>query len=377
MGNHAVPMKRTAVRLVIAFFVMTTVFFVVDPFDMIAVDRGAELDTHQLHRALGVDGPALRYITPSVLRTWAERDFLIVFGVPSVDIDARRRRRNLQRTTCWRFLDVATKANRFTGAMLVLYIMGRHPSHNYIYSAELLEEAAEWQDVIALSMNDALPTTNRTIASGLFWGMEAEIGMSRKTFLWFDMALRLFPKVPYIAKGDDDIFMRVPQYLADLRIMPRRGLYMGVYGMSKFLIEQRYIDVFFMIGFCYTMARDVAEQFVSYEPLRRLVSIPYSKERESEFRSIHMDHEDCMVGRVLLNELKYPSVVIAAAAPCRYNDARNQTGHSLVTPKSVVVHHVLESDYAELMDRFRNDTNPPPSSLWNRGNNFSYISCDP
>ncbi|ORC86783.1 putative UDP-Gal or UDP-GlcNAc-dependent glycosyltransferase, partial [Trypanosoma theileri] len=61
---------------------------------------------------------SLRYIPHSTLQTWRERDYLIVFGIPSVDINSRRRRRYLQRTTCWQFPGVARRANNFTGAML-------------------------------------------------------------------------------------------------------------------------------------------------------------------------------------------------------------------------------------------------------------------
>ncbi|KAF8283966.1 hypothetical protein TcBrA4_0060380 [Trypanosoma cruzi] len=85
-----------------------------------------------------------------------------------MDNEERRTQRNLQRTTCWRFPGVATRANDFTGAMLVLYVLGRHPSHGYDYSAALLEEAAQWNEVVALPMNEGRVTTNKT-----FW------------FLWF------------------------------------------------------------------------------------------------------------------------------------------------------------------------------------------------
>ncbi|ORC86787.1 UDP-Gal or UDP-GlcNAc-dependent glycosyltransferase, partial [Trypanosoma theileri] len=57
---------------------------------------------------------SLRYIPHSTLQTWRERDYLIVFGIPSIDIDSRRRRRDLQRTTCWQFPGVARRANNFT-----------------------------------------------------------------------------------------------------------------------------------------------------------------------------------------------------------------------------------------------------------------------
>ncbi|KEG05237.1 putative UDP-Gal or UDP-GlcNAc-dependent glycosyltransferase, partial [Trypanosoma grayi] len=71
------------------------------------------------------DNESLQYVPRSVVRMWGERDFLIVLGIPSIEMDVRRRRRYLQRTSCWRFPGVATRANNFTGAMLVLYVFGR------------------------------------------------------------------------------------------------------------------------------------------------------------------------------------------------------------------------------------------------------------
>ncbi|KEG05787.1 UDP-Gal or UDP-GlcNAc-dependent glycosyltransferase, partial [Trypanosoma grayi] len=134
-----------------------------------------------------LDDESLRYIPPTVVRAWEASDFLIALGIPSVDMNARRRRRDLQRSTLWTFPGVATRANNFSGAMLVLYVFGRHPSHNFTYSLALQQEAAEWHDVIALPMNEGRPSTNKTIGGGK-WGNEAEIGLSRKVFRWFDMA---------------------------------------------------------------------------------------------------------------------------------------------------------------------------------------------
>ncbi|KEG11340.1 UDP-Gal or UDP-GlcNAc-dependent glycosyltransferase, partial [Trypanosoma grayi] len=114
----------------------------------------------------------LRYISRSVLDTWDERDYLIVLGIPSVDMDARRGRRQLQRTTLWTFPGVATVSNNFTGTMLTLYVIGRHPSHDFNFSSSLLEEATEWQDVIALPMNEGRSSTKKTIGGGGYWGME-------------------------------------------------------------------------------------------------------------------------------------------------------------------------------------------------------------
>ncbi|EAN92783.1 putative UDP-Gal or UDP-GlcNAc-dependent glycosyltransferase [Trypanosoma cruzi] len=300
------------------------------------------------------DGEALRYVPRDVVDAWKKRDFLIVLGIPTVDVEARQRRRHLQRSTCWRFPGVATRANNFTGAMLVLYVLARHPSHGHNYSATLLEEAAQWHDVLTTSIDEGRVTTNKTVGGSGFWGLEAEIGMSRKTYFLFDFALRLFPTVPYIAKGDDDMFLRVPQYLADLRTLPRRKTYWGVF------IVHRPGDRFrFMNGMCATLARDVAEKFVSYKPLQRLVRLPYSKEREPEFLGLNMDHENAMVGRVL-HEMRYKDVVFFSERPCRFHDVHEGFGVKNVTESSVVVHHVWESDYETLMQRFGNDTSPAP-----------------
>ncbi|EKF28249.1 UDP-Gal or UDP-GlcNAc-dependent glycosyltransferase, putative, partial [Trypanosoma cruzi marinkellei] len=238
--------------------------------------------------------------------------------------------------------------------MLVLYVLARHPSHGYNYSAALLEEAAQWHDVLTTSIDEGRVTTEKVVTDSGFWGLEAEIGMSRKTYFWFDFALRLFPTVPYIAKGDDDMFLRVPQYLVDLRTLPRHETYWGVFYKKGDLFS-----VSFISGSCATLARDVAEKFVSYKPLQRLVRLPYSKEREPEFLSLNMNHEDVMVGRVLY-EMWYKDVVFFEEKPCRFHNLHGGFRVRNVTESSVVVHHILESEYELLMQRFGDDTSPSP-----------------
>ncbi|ORC86776.1 UDP-Gal or UDP-GlcNAc-dependent glycosyltransferase [Trypanosoma theileri] len=318
---------------------------------------------------------SLRYIPHSTIQTWRERDYLIVFGIPSIDIEARRRRRDLQRTTCWQFPGVARRANDFTGAMLVLYVLARHPSQGYNYSAALEKESDEWHDIITLPMNDVLPTTNKTIGGNGYWGTEAEIGMSRKTYFWYELALRVFPNVNYISKGDDDMFMRVPQFLSDLRLLPRRGTYMGgYYGVWRGK-RANPPNVYFMIGYCMTLARDVALQLVSFKPIQRLVHLPYSKEREPEFKAFNMEHEDIMVGRVLLHEINYEPLRLVKVDYCRFFNIRNKSGHYLVTSNSIVIHHLEASDYSDLMRRFGNIKSPVPSKLYLEKHNVSLISC--
>ncbi|KAF8301130.1 UDP-Gal or UDP-GlcNAc-dependent glycosyltransferase, putative [Trypanosoma cruzi] len=148
-------------------------------------------------------------------------------------------------------------------------------------------------------MKEGRSTTNKTIGSYGSWGAEADVGMTRKTYMWFDLAVRLFPSARYITKGDDDIFLRVPLFVGNLRLLPRRGVYMGYHiGTSSFgnLGLPGYT---FMVGWCYTLSRDVAEALVSYKPLRRLAYLPYSKERDHEFALLKFHGEDVMVGYFL------------------------------------------------------------------------------
>ncbi|KEG06640.1 UDP-Gal or UDP-GlcNAc-dependent glycosyltransferase, partial [Trypanosoma grayi] len=283
-----------------------------------ALNSWAASDSRRGHAAF--DSESLQYVPRSVVRTWGERDFLIVLGIPSIEMDVRRRRRYLQRTSCWRFPGVATRANNFTGAMLVLYVFGRHPSHNFTYSAALRQEAEQWHDVIALPMNEGRPSTNKTIGGRLKWGNEAEIGLSRKVFRWFDTALRLFPTATYFAKGDDDTFLRVPQYLADLRSLPRRGLYWGV-PCDGIVLKGNVTHKFdFFYGIFYTLARDVVPQLVSFEPVRRLLHSPYEKERLEDYRFYNLQHEDVMVGQILRLEVRYPALVVVEDRWCRFDD---------------------------------------------------------
>ncbi|PBJ74239.1 UDP-Gal or UDP-GlcNAc-dependent glycosyltransferase [Trypanosoma cruzi cruzi] len=347
-------LKRVAVLLIL-FIPVTNLLYL--SFDIVADDASGPNNLRH-SRAAAVGDAALAYISRRVVDTWGRREYLVVLGIISTDEEARRTRRNLQRSTCWRFPGVATRANDFTGAMLVLYVLGRHPSHGYEYSAALPEEASQWNDVVALPMNEGRVTRNKTIGSYGPLGDEADVGVTRKVYMWFDLALRLFPTARYIAKGDEDIFLRVPLFVAHLRLLPRRGIYMGVHiGTSNFA-DKGLPGSRFMIGWCYVLSRDVAEALVSYEPLRRLAYLPYSKERDHEFALLRFHYEDNMVGWVLENEVKYQPMIYVKVLPCHFHDARNGTGHSQVVPTSMCVHHVREDDYAALMARFGNDTSP-------------------
>ncbi|KEG10438.1 putative UDP-Gal or UDP-GlcNAc-dependent glycosyltransferase [Trypanosoma grayi] len=226
----------------------------------------------------------------------------------------------------------------------------RHPSHNFTYSASLRQEAAaEQNDVIALPMNEGRPSTNKTIGD-LKWGNEAEIGLSRKVFRWFDMALRLFPTVRYFAKADDDTFLRVPQYLLDLRTLPRRGVYWGLRTDATARKNNVIHEFHYFSGMLYTLARDVVQQLVSFEPVRRLVDLPYNKEREGQFLYYNMQHEDVMVGQILRLEVRDSTLVVVEDSGCRFHSGRGKNRTLHVTPASLALHLPPVKGYSTLME---------------------------
>ncbi|ORC84768.1 putative UDP-Gal or UDP-GlcNAc-dependent glycosyltransferase [Trypanosoma theileri] len=337
----------------------------VTPFMDFIIKRTVKL--HRVHNSTPVPLPentssldeSLRYIPHSTIQTWKERDYLIVFGIPSVDIDGRRRRRYLQRTTCWQFPGVARRANNFTGSMLVLYVLARQPFLSYRYSESLLKEVAEYHDVITLSMNEGRVTTNKSIGDSGKWGLEAEVGLSRKVYFWLEMSLRLFPSVKYIAKGDDDMFLRVPQFLTDLRVLPVMNVYWGKFGKIHGFGGER-TNGLFAGGPCYTLSRDVAWRIVSYTPIRDLLSVPFQKELESQYISLDILSEDVMVGVVLRKSGYYRHVVFVFEKKCAFHDVHVGYPVEPVRDSSIMVHHLLESEYKLLMDRFGNDTGGVP-----------------
>ncbi|GET87174.1 phosphoglycan beta 1,3 galactosyltransferase 1 [Leishmania tarentolae] len=90
-------------------------------------------------------------------------------------------------------------------------------------SSALWQEALEHRDTLWIDMlTDRRPTTGKTIGGEGKWGLRAEVGMSQKLILWLMYAYCNFPEVPFIMKGDDDTYIKVPQYLSDIRYL-RRG----------------------------------------------------------------------------------------------------------------------------------------------------------
>lgn len=313
------------------------------------------------------DRESLQYVPPDVVRAWRERNFLVMLGVLSPDNAVRRRRRHLQRLTCWQYQGVARRSNNFTGDLLVTFVLARHPDHNYTHSPQLVEEGLRWQDIIALPIKEGRVSTNKVIGQdGRYWGPDAEIGMSRKMYKWFSLMLRLLPNVNYVAKSDDDMFVHTPQYLADLRALPRRRLYWGN------IVNARFMPLLFATGGLYTASREVVEQFLAYEPLKKLVDVPYSKEREDEFTSLYMQHEDLLMGRVLY-EMGYQPLFVGEPM-CRFHNLHGKGWVGPLSHSSLMIHNVKEEEYAQLREYFGEKKQYRPSRFKVRRGRL-YATC--
>jgi hypothetical protein len=81
--------------------------------------------------------------------------------------------------------------------MLVRYVLARHPSHNFELSAELRNESQLQPDIIAFDMQEGRPATGKKSGQAGYWGLEAEVGMSRKAFAWYSYAVATYPLADY------------------------------------------------------------------------------------------------------------------------------------------------------------------------------------
>ncbi|CAJ1015778.1 hypothetical protein Q4I32_000764 [Leishmania shawi] len=85
-------------------------------------------------------------------------------------------------------------------------------------SSALWQEALTHRNVLWIDMmTDRRPTTNKKLGEAKNWGLPVEVGMSQKLILWLAYAYHAFKDVPFIIKGDDDAYVKVPQFLSDVR----------------------------------------------------------------------------------------------------------------------------------------------------------------
>ncbi|CCD11769.1 unnamed protein product [Trypanosoma congolense IL3000] len=191
--------------------------------------------------------------------------------------------------------------------------------------------------------------------------------LSRKTFMWLDLALTLFDNVTFIAKGDDDMYLRVPQQLANIRALPTRNLYYGYNMPGRYPFQFRYSD-----GSIFTLSRDLVQRIVAYPPLRRLATQTYDPGYLKHYMLLFMDHEDMMVGHTVFRVAR--NVTYATVRRCHFHNVYGRTDLSPLTLNSIMLHNIKERHYVELMRHFREI--PPATTKFIETSDGIFFECE-
>ncbi|KAG5498879.1 hypothetical protein GH5_03566 [Leishmania sp. Ghana 2012 LV757] len=184
----------------------------------------------------------LRVPLPTAAEYRAATEALLAMAMQAASIDAVAGERYVQRrmelrrnwrtaavgdTPCagvvggWTAGDAETTALSYLSGALSLPVTPAFTSPaEYIChaSSALWQEALAHRNVVWVDMmTDRRPTTNKRLGDTGKWGLAVEVGMSQKLILWLEYAYHAFPTVPFIIKGDDDSYVKVPQFLSDVR----------------------------------------------------------------------------------------------------------------------------------------------------------------
>ncbi|CAD2219762.1 hypothetical protein, conserved [Angomonas deanei] len=291
--------------------------------------------------------------------------YILVQSIQAVDSD-RRSLRNAQRDTFLRYKGAATRRNGFRGRILFLYVLAAHhstteslqvtdyrdatvvsggdeslrtvtPPTGLYTTSFAVEESLEYLDVLWMTnFRDARPATRKRVGQGGNWGTETEVGMTRKLITYMLYASYQFPDVPFIGRGDDDAFYKIPQILIELESMQAEmdsfnrqskryhvqhsywGGYSflrnkGIFSPGWFLVVSNSI-----LQVWTTAISDLAEEKEKDELLLRHAQVsgsdavqvgivaalsPYDPQRLDMYTAYWMNHDDVFIG-VLVNHVR-------------------------------------------------------------------------
>ena len=221
------------------------------------------------------------------------------------------------------------------------------PAHLVCHaSTALWQEALAHRNMLWVDMvTDRRPTTKKKLGEGGNWGLPVEVGMSQKLILWLEYAYHAFPDVPYIMKGDDDTYLKVPQFLNDVRYIQRgrsgralseltrsdggsaalgrRELKSGRRIFNSATAAENYLtvrateecvywgsmrrwngEVYFGAGMLFLLHRRLVQTVLEERPeynndVVRLASQDYAPRHAHSYFAAMMDHEDVMLGKLL------------------------------------------------------------------------------
>ncbi|AYU78463.1 phosphoglycan beta 1,3 galactosyltransferase 4 [Leishmania donovani] len=224
--------------------------------------------------------------------------------------------------------------------------------------------AALWQEVLHHRnslwldfLTDRKPTTKKKMGMRISWGIPTEVGMSQKVVIWLNYAYTAFPDVPYIMKGDDDMYLKVPQYLSDLRhvrggwakprnltaTIPHKGVIpptLGIDDAEECLYRVWWIyssQVAYGNGVGYVLDRRliqaVLNPFDGFNALlMELLTNPYNSSLNKEYVSLTMQYEDKLVGRQIADHLDAVEKFCPKKRVCYMADRRSRA-HQILRPK--------------------------------------------
>ncbi|TPP46531.1 hypothetical protein CGC20_22855 [Leishmania donovani] len=242
-------------------------------------------------------------------------------------------------------------------------------------SAALWQEALHHRDSLWLDfLADLRPVTTKQMGDAISWGVPAEVGMTQKVVLWLNYAYTAFPDVPYIMKGDDDTYLKVPQYLSDLRhvrggwakprnlkaTIPHKGAVpptLGIDDAEECLYRVWWYEINEVVyghGPGYALDRRLIQAVlnpfdINNDLLLTLLTVPYTFSYHSHYLSLLMQHEDLFIGKQLqrlphrVKEVctKRPLCYVSDKEPRSLQVLRPAPSHQTWTWSSVLMHYAM------------------------------------
>ena len=252
-----------------------------------------------------------------------DKHWVVAFGIPAVDTKKGAYFRKLQRDSFLRYSRVWNYHKSSDATVLAKYLLAYHPSTNYTYSPELLEEAKITKDILFFDLNEGVWSGHGSKQDDVL------IGMSRKAYAFYAFVADRI-RADYICKGDDDAFYRLNMLANDLQSYTFPMIYHGRqipwYGIAR------------TSGLLVTMSFDMADW----------VRDSMLVEDNIDFR-----FEDVMVGLwFFLGNLRFNFL-----KDCRGHCINRGYGWEIlqnITDTSMVLHGILPTPeaFSDMMKRF-------------------------
>lgn len=304
-------------------------------------------------------------------RSTKQRHWTLVIGIPSVDRPASLERRQRQRETWFKYSSVHS-------SILPRYLLGLHPSHEYKMSNALKEEigasGGKSSDIIVFDLKEGKPATGKTVGGGGYWGLESEVGMSRKAYFWYCHAAANYVNADFIAKADDDLFLRAnlvasilqgivnekllvvnPSSSSSSSSSPSSSSFCASHGRLYWGRAMKWGakkgdpgSKFPFVGGMFILMSRPLVQWIAASPIAAVNSQPEFHGDRLRYKQTNHDHEDVMVGRWLY-DARLPVCVLSDP---RFHDVHVGANLGKVRSNSIGMHHLTVDEYSQFMSKF-------------------------